>query len=103
MCQVSDTRSLDFTYVFKAAKGSTGGYTTKMVASSEVLEVSVEAMTLKEAQPTGGRSKGFATDTDISNTSASHLVKKMRLHMSTHVNPINPLTQSLDPPVKPNT
>ena len=53
MCQVSDTRSPDFTYVFKAAKGSTGGYTTKMVASSEVLEVSVEAMTLKEAQPTG--------------------------------------------------
>jgi len=61
--------------VFKAAKGSTGGYTTKMVASSEVLEVSIEAMTLKEAQPTGGGgSKGFATDTDISNTSASHLV-----------------------------
>jgi hypothetical protein len=75
---VSDTRVPDFTYVFKAAKGGgLGGYTTKVVAAGEVLAVSVEAIALKEVQPTGGGSaRGFATDTDISHTSASHLVRR---------------------------
>eukprot|EP00614_Pseudopedinella_elastica_P009617 CAMPEP_0172606918 /NCGR_PEP_ID=MMETSP1068-20121228/27126_1 /TAXON_ID=35684 /ORGANISM="Pseudopedinella elastica, Strain CCMP716" /LENGTH=317 /DNA_ID=CAMNT_0013409793 /DNA_START=19 /DNA_END=968 /DNA_ORIENTATION=+ len=77
---VSATSGTDFNYVFKAARKSSskpgqpsGGYTTKLVHCSQVLQIIVASIVLKEHQPGG---KGFATDAEIGAGSASHLMNR---------------------------
>jgi hypothetical protein len=68
----------NFTYVFKAAKSKKegnqySGYTTKLVKSDEVVQITIASIVLKENQPGTGE---FATDGEISGNSAAHLMNR---------------------------